>query len=114
MPAQPSRGEIWRVDLNPTRGREQNGVRPCLVLSVDKFNHGPADLVVILPITSKNKRIPSHVHVQQGEGGTREDSYIKCEEVRCISKDRLLDCWGTVDFAIMQKVEYHVRFILGL
>ena len=44
----PSRGEIWMVDLNPARGHEQAGYRPCLVVSVDLFNHGPAELVVVL------------------------------------------------------------------
>ena len=49
----PSRGEIWMVDLNPTRGHEQAGVRPALVVSVDTFNHGPAGLAVVLPVTSR-------------------------------------------------------------
>jgi mRNA interferase MazF len=41
----PNRGEVWLVDLNPIRGREQAGRRPALVVSVDEFNNGPADLV---------------------------------------------------------------------
>jgi mRNA interferase MazF len=75
------RGEIWLMDLNPVRGREQAGKRPCLVISVDRFNQSPADLVVILPITSKDKQIPWHVKVQPPEGGLTMDSYIKCEDV---------------------------------
>jgi hypothetical protein len=38
----PCRGEIWRVNLNPSRGHEQAGIRPALIVSVDMFNHGPA------------------------------------------------------------------------
>lgn len=64
MPA-PSRGEVWMVDLDPTKGHEQAGRRPGLVVSVDLFNHGPADLVVLVPITSKAKGIPFHVEVNQ-------------------------------------------------
>ena len=41
------RGEIWQVNLNPTRGHEQAGIRPALVLSVDVFHNGPAELVII-------------------------------------------------------------------
>jgi mRNA interferase MazF len=44
--AEPRRGEIWLADLRPTHGREQAGRRPVLVLSVDSFNSGPADLVI--------------------------------------------------------------------
>jgi len=47
---EPSRGEVWLVDLNPARGHEQAGIRPGLVVSVDPFNHGPAGLVVLLPV----------------------------------------------------------------
>ena len=48
----PLRGEVWLVDLDPTRGREQAGKRPALVISTNEFNGSPADLVVIVPITS--------------------------------------------------------------
>jgi mRNA-degrading endonuclease toxin of MazEF toxin-antitoxin module len=34
------RGEIWLIDLNPIRGHEQAGKRPCLVVSVDLFHQG--------------------------------------------------------------------------
>ncbi len=47
---EPLRGEIWLADLNPTRGHEQSGRRPVIVLSEDLFNNGPADLVIVLPI----------------------------------------------------------------
>ena len=67
----PARGEVWLVDLNPTRGREQAGRRPVLVVSVDTFNRGPADLVVILPITSRQKGIASHVAIDPPEGGVK-------------------------------------------
>ena len=49
--ADPRRGEIWLADLRPTRGREQTGRWPVLVLSVDFFNSGSADLIVVLPLT---------------------------------------------------------------
>ena len=52
----PSRGEIWFVDLNPVVGHEQAKIRPCLIISHDTFNHGPANLHIILPLTSKNMK----------------------------------------------------------
>jgi mRNA interferase MazF len=100
--------------LDPTTGREQHGTRPALVLSVDKFNHGPAELVVVLPITSKRKNIPSHVAVEKSEGGLSMDSYIKCEEVRCISKERLKEHLGDVTYPTLEAVAMRVRIILGL
>jgi mRNA interferase MazF len=49
--SQPSRGEVWDLNLDPTKGREQAGNRPALILSVNLFNHGAAELVVVVPIT---------------------------------------------------------------
>jgi mRNA interferase MazF len=93
---QPARGEVWFVNLDPTKGREQAGKRPALVLSVDQFNRGPAELVVIIPITSKAKGVPLHVAVVPPEGGLTQSSFIKCEDVRSVSKERLLNRLGTV------------------
>ena len=49
----PLRGEIWMIDIDPTRGHEQAGNRPGLVVSADTFNAGPAGLIIILPLTSQ-------------------------------------------------------------
>lgn len=102
------------VDLNPTRGREQQGMRPALVLSVDKFNHGPADLVIVVPMTTTKRPIPTHVLVPAGEAGLSADSYIKCEDLRSISKDRLERYMGDVTYPRVESVERYVRVLLGL
>ena len=102
------------VSLDPTKGREQAGKRPALVLSVDLFNHGPADLVVVLPITSKSKGIPFHVPIKPPEGGLKLESFIKCEDVRSISKERLVQNLGTVGPKTMEAAEYRVKVLLGL
>jgi len=105
---------VWLVELDPTRGHEQGGTRPALVVSVDKFNRGAADLVVILPITTKDKGIASHVRIEPQKHGLRELSFIKCEDVRSISKKRLVTFCGTVDAKSLTEVEYRLRIILGI
>jgi mRNA interferase MazF len=110
----PSRGEIWMVDLRPARGREQDGTRPALILSVDKFNHGPADLVIVLPVTKRFKGIPTHIFVPSGEAGLTEDSYIKCEDIRSISKNRLVRYMGDVSPSRIENAQRYVRLLLGL
>ena len=110
----PSRGEVWMVDLSPPLGREQDGMRPALVLSVDKFNHGPAGLVIVVPMTKTQRRIPMHVPVPAGEAGLTSDSYIKCEDLRSISKDRFVRHVGDVTFPRIESVQKYVRVLLGL
>ena len=112
--AEPSRGEIWLMDLNPVCGHEQAGRRPALVVSVDGFNHGPAGLVIVIPITTKDKGIPLHVGVFPPEGGLNEQSFIKCEDVRSVAKERLVRCLGRVGEGTLAEVEDRLRILLGL
>ena len=51
----PLRGEIWMVDLNPKKGREQKGVRPCLIVSTDALNRSEFGTAVICPITTTER-----------------------------------------------------------
>jgi mRNA interferase MazF len=95
-------------------GHEQSGIRPALVLSVDKFNHGPAGLVVVLPITTQDKRQPLHVLVQPPEGGLRSRSYIKTEDIRSVSKQRLVQFYGELSKVNMEEVEKRLRVLLDL
>lgn len=111
---QPHRGDVWLINLNPIRGREQSGQRPALVMSVDLFNSGPADLVVVLPITSQAKGIPFHVQINPPEGGMTRTSFIKCEDVRSISKERLIRRFGVVTDNTLSAVEDRLRILLNL
>lgn len=110
----PLRGDIWLVNLNPVKGREQAGKRPCLVVSADLFNRGPSELVVVLPITSKDKEIPFHVEVSPPEGGLKLKSFIKCEDVRSISLERFSQKLGVVSTASMTMVEERLRILFCL
>ena len=109
-----SRGEIWLVNLSPTAGREQAGTRPALIISVDMFNHGAAELVIAIPITSRAKGIPLHVEINPPEGGLAVKSFAKCEDVRSISTARLKRKLGKVSAQAIDEVEDRLRILLGL
>jgi mRNA interferase MazF len=109
-----SRGDVWSVGLEPTVGREPAGARAALVLSVDKFNHGPADLVIVLPITSRNQGQPLHVELTPPEGGLPKPGFIQCDDIRSISKQRLQRFHGTVSAQTMAEVEKRMRILLNL
>ncbi len=118
--ANPSRGDVWQVDLDPVRGHEQAGVRPCLVISVDPFNRGPADLAIVLPITRKSRFSPLTrgnrllVPVYPPEGGLRFPSFIKCYDIRSVSQERFLSKWGTVTDVILAQIDIPLRLLLQL
>ena len=110
----PTRGDVWLADLNPTQGREQAGRRPILVLSEDLFNRGPAELVIVLPITSTLRSIPSQVPLTPPEGGLKVQSAVLCEAIRSISKRRLLRRWGGIGPVRMKQIEDATRILLRL
>ena len=102
------------LNLDPTLGHEQAGTQPALVFSVDTFNDGPADLVIVLPITSRSKGVRSHVMVQPPEAGLSTVSYIKCEDIRSVTKSRSFKRMGTVSVQTLAEVEDKVRMLLNL
>ncbi len=108
------RGEVWLVNVDPTLGREQAGTRPALVISEDLFNQSYADLVIVVPITSRDKGIRSHVAISSEEGGLTMESFAKCEDIRSVSKHRLRKRMGILSEQTIGIVEERLRFLMGL
>ncbi len=110
----PSREEVWDLNFDPTIGHEQAGSRPALIVSVDIFNEGPADLVAVIPITRTERKVRWHVPVKPPEGGLVAESFIQCENVRSVSRQRVKRLRGRVSESTLQQVEDRVRILLGL
>ena len=113
MPANlsPLRGEVWFVNLDPPHQLEQAGARPCLILSHSDYNKGRAGRVIIIPFT-KNSRQPFTVAVKPPEGGLKMESYLLCDQLRAINKDRLSHKLGNVSAQTLQAVEQLVKDLL--
>jgi len=110
----PSRGDVWLVDLNPTRGHEIRGMRPCVIVSVDDFNRGPGELVVVLPATTTDTGIPFHVRIDPPEGGVAKPTFIKTEQPRCISTNRLTKHLGRIRSETLRQIDDRLRILLDL
>jgi len=55
------RGEIYAGDLAVPVGHEPSSPRPGLVVSADLISNGRGELVAIVPITSTNSKLRSHI-----------------------------------------------------
>lgn len=109
------RGEIWSAQFDPVVGHEQGRERPALIVSADWVNGSTAGLVTVLPVTSKSKRMPpSRVRVAPPEGGLRRESWVICEQVRTLSKQRFSSRLGVVSAATMRAVADNLRLLLDL
>src|SRR5438067_3188699 len=61
----PSAGDLIWTDFDPTRGREQAGRRPALVVSSAAFTENTG-LTVVCPITSRVRPFPTSVVLPSG------------------------------------------------
>lgn len=108
------RGEVWLVDFGDPVGREQSGNRPAVVVSADLLNDSPAGVVVVIPITTTHRGLPSHIEIDQGDSGLDEVSYAKCEDVKSISEQRLIARLGSVGEDVVLQAARALRFLLEL
>ena len=91
----PRLGDVFLVSFTGTES-VQSGLRPGVIFQNNTGNlHSPN--VVVLPMTSRLKRVdqPTHVLVRAVDSGLRVDSVVICENPQCISKSRL-GRWLTV------------------
>jgi len=110
------RGDVVTAKLDPIEGSEQAGTRPVVVVSRDALNKF-SPVVIICPITdaaNKKKLYPSHVKVATGTAGLSLDSIVVCEQVRAISKTRLIKPLGKFDRATMTSIEAALKIALDL
>jgi len=111
------RGEVYFVDLNPVKGREQAGTRPVLVLSIDAINRLP--LVVTVVVGTKGDRVAkdyrTNVRVPMVESGLPMETVFLCFQVRSLDSRRFPDNpAGRLSSQAMDRVEVAVRYSLGL
>ena len=109
------RGDLFWVDLNPTKGSEQAGRRPVLVIQNDIGNE-VAPTVIVAPLTTKSftKDYPINVHVPRGVAGLRENSTALLSQIRTIDKSRLEGKIGHLPATYLQRVNQAIRISLGL
>lgn len=82
------RGEPRWADLNPTRGREQAGNRPVLVLSQDVFNER-SGTVIAVALTSQPQRAGFPLSLELGSRSLPKRSWVKISQVRTLSVERI-------------------------
>jgi mRNA interferase MazF len=110
-----SRGDVVLCDLNPVVGTEQRGIRPVVVLQIDRAN-AVSPHTIIVPFTTKIQRalLPSHTFVPAGTGSLSRDSVALCEQIRVIDKRRIIKVLGHLDVSYLEDISRALRAILGL
>lgn len=111
------RGEIYFVNLNPVKGREQAGQCPVLVLSVNAINKLP--LVVTVVVGAKGENIsrdyPTNVRISPEESGLPIETVFLCFQIRSLDPKRFSEKpAGKLLDKGLKTIEIAVRHCLGL
>jgi mRNA interferase MazF len=118
-----SRGQVYFVDMSPTRGREQAGRRPVLVISADLINRQPLVVAVVVGTDARNvpRDYPTNVRVPAAESGQPIDTVFLCFQLRSPDPARFLDPAsrqlrpaGVLPERRMTEVDQALRLVLDL
>jgi len=98
---------VWAV-LEPTRGNEQAGRRPCVVVSSRNHLRVVPTLVSVVPVTSRNRGWDSHIPLDPAAVLPKE-SWAMSEQMRTLSRDRVQGEIGRVSDACLREILWWVR-----
>lgn len=76
----PKQGDIVYLDFDPTKGHEQRGSKPAIVISNNIFNEN-TKMVIVCPITSNEKNFPTHYILEDTK---KIHGAVLCEHIRSI------------------------------
>ncbi|HLA49821.1 MAG TPA: type II toxin-antitoxin system PemK/MazF family toxin [Thermodesulfovibrionia bacterium] len=109
----PKRGEIYLVNL-PSKPKDIKN-RPALVVSLDIRNKLANDMIVV-PLSTNLRSSPTHVLLQEGEGGLSRASMSKCEQVTTIDKSLLIKgpFSGKISDKKMNEIEKAIMIAIGV
>ncbi len=85
------RFEVWLVSLDPTKGREINKTRPCVVISPDEMS--PLSTVLVAPMTTNGFEFPGRLPCTFKE----KRGLILLDHIRAVDKRRLVKRLGEID-----------------
>jgi len=109
----PKRGEIYLVNL-PSQPDDIKK-RPALIVSLDIRNELANDIIVV-PLSTNLRKSPTHVLLQDNEGGLSKASMAKCEQITTIDKSFLIrgPFAGKISEEKMKEIENAIMIAIGL
>ena len=109
------RGSVVSVELDPTVGHEQRGVRPCVVVSDQDVNSNQRfPLVCVVPVTGTPGEGALYPEISPGKSGLAKTSYGLIDHLRSIDKRRIRRIFGRLPASEIRAIEEGIVLFLGL
>lgn len=110
-----ARGTVVLVDLEPTQGHEQQGTRPCVVVSDAAVNSNQRfPLIAVVPVTGTPGPGALYPALTPGTSGLSKPSTALVDQVRSIDKQRIRRRYGQVSAAELEAIDNGLCLFLGL
>lgn len=97
--ARPLRGDVYLIDLDPTRGSEIRKTRPCLIVSPDELNQH-LRTVIVAPMTTGGQAYPWRIRCRFRE----KSGFVATDQLRTVDSERLLKKLGRISPATLGTV----------
>ncbi len=109
------RGTIVLVDLDPTVGHEQRGVRPCITVSDPDVNADQRfPLIAVVPVTGTAGEGALYPALAPGKSGLTKVSYALVDQLRSVDKRRIRRVFGRITKSELAAVDSGLGLFLGL
>ena len=109
------RGAVVVVELNPTMGREQHGVRPCVVVSdPDIISDQRFPLVCVVPVTGTPGQGLLYPALFPGPSGLAKESFALIDHLRSVDKRRIRRVLGELAQEEIVAIDEGLAVFLGL
>ena len=110
-----NRGTVVLVELDPTVGHEQRGVRPCIAVSDPSVNVGQRfPLIAVIPVTGTAGVGALYPTLAPGTSGLTKPSYALIDHVRSVDKRRIRRIFGQVSSIELAGIDQGLELFLGL
>jgi mRNA interferase MazF len=110
-----ARGSVVLVDLEPTQGHEQQGTRPCVVVSDAAVNSSQRyPLIAVVPLTGTPAQGALYPSLAPGASGLTKPSTALVDQLRSIDKQRIRRRYGCVSAAELEAIDSGLCLYLGL
>jgi mRNA interferase MazF len=110
-----ARGTLVLLELEPTVGHEQRGVRPCVVVSDPAVNDDQRfPLLAVVPVTGTPGQGALYPALQPGQSGLAKPSWALVDQVRSVDKRRIRRMLGQVQPAELAAIDQGLGLFLGL
>lgn len=109
------RGTVVIVELDPTVGHEQRGVRPCIAVSAPAVNADQRfPLIAVVPVTGTPGEGALYPELSPGKSGLTKTSYALIDHLRSIDKRRIRRSFGRLTPVELARVDQGLELFLGL